>query len=261
MGLLGLRQSESRIDHWIVWELTLINRLRFSDIDLFTDCSPAQPILQTAPVTTQCTCSPWTSGRKKHRGPVCYNSMIKIDVFCIKIHLIYYKMAWIMSHHGEKPVWCQQVSQQSSRMDFTLRLPIGRRKHLMIKILTNPMCNVWHLNFTSDLADVISWRLVNEVFLPPCWRHAHFGFAHHQQPLRWLKPFLKHWYVKLYELIALHTLKWINVIKLGHFVWNIIYCLIRIKFKDRWVVFFIYDSFCWTKSPTAAGVGSRNDAM
>ena len=82
----------------------------------------------------------------------------------------------------------------------------------------------------------------------------------HQWPLRWLKLFLKHWYVKLYELIAPHTLKWINsVIKLGHFVWNIIYCLSRIKFKDRWVVFFIYDSFCWTKLPTAAGLGSRND--
>ena len=109
-------------------------------------------------------------------------------------------------------------------------------------------------------------RVVSGVnkFLPPSWRHthAHFGFAHCQQPLRWLKPFLKHWYVKLYELIAPHTLKWINsVIKLGHFVWNIIYCLSRIKFKDRWVVFFIYDSFCWTKSPTAAGLGSRNDAM
>ena len=102
------------------------------------------------------------------------------------------------------------------------------------------------------------------LFLPPSWRHAHahFGFAHRQQPLRWLKPFLKHWYVKLYELIAPHTLKWINsVIKLGHFVWNIIYCLSRIKFKDRWVIFFIYDSFCWTKSPTAASLGSRNDAL
>ena len=101
-------------------------------------------------------------------------------------------------------------------------------------------------------------------FLPPSWRqaHAHFGFAHRQQPLRWLKPFLKDWYVKLYELIAPHTLKCINsVIKLGHFVWNIIYCLSRIKFKDRWVVFLIYDSFCWTKSPTAAGLGSRNYAM
>ena len=94
-----------------------------------------------------------------------------------------------------------------------------------------------------------------------CHAHAHFGFAHRQQPLRWLKPFL-HWYVKLYELIAPHTLKWINsVIKPGHFVWNIIYCLSRIKLKDRWVVFFIYDSFCWTKSPTAPGLGSRNDAM
>ena len=63
------------------------------------------------------------------------------------------------------------------------------------------------------------------LFLPPSWRHAHahFGFAHRQQPLRWLKPFLQHWYVKLYDLIAPHTLKWINsVIKLGHFVWNII---------------------------------------
>ena len=104
----------------------------------------------------------------------------------------------------------------------------------------------------------------NFQFLPPSWRHAHahFGFAHRQQPLRWLEPFLKHWYVKIYELIAPHTLKWINsVIKLGHFVWNIIYCLRRIKFKDRWVVFFIYDSLCWTKSPTAASLGSRNDAM
>ena len=110
----------------------------------------------------------------------------------------------------------------------------------------------------SKVLDILS------LFLPPSWRHAHahFGFAHRQQPLRWLKPFLKHWYVKLYELIAPHTLKWINsVIKLGHFVWNIIYCLSRIKFKDRWVIFFIYDSFCWTKSPTAASLGSRNDAM
>ena len=108
---------------------------------------------------------------------------------------------------------------------------------------------------------ILSFRVV---LMPPSWRHAHahFGFAHRQQPLRWLKPFLKHWYVKLYELIAPHTLKWINsVIKLGHFVWNVIYCLSRIKFKDRWVVFFIYDSFCWTKSPTAASLGSRNDAM
>ena len=114
---------------------------------------------------------------------------------------------------------------------------------------------------TGPSCRLVGWLVE---FLPPSWRHAHahFGFAHRQQPLRWLKPFLKHWYVKLYELIAPHTPKWINsVIKLGHSVWNIIYCLSRIKFKDRWVVFFIYDSFCWTKSPTAAGLGSRNDAM
>ena len=53
--------------------------------------------------------------------------------------------------------------------------------------------------------------------------------------------------------------------KQRHKTWSFclkyIYCLSRIKFKDRWVVFFIYDSFCWTKSPTAAGLGSRNDAM
>ena len=99
------------------------------------------------------------------------------------------------------------------------------------------------------------------LFLPPSWRHAHAhcGFAHRQQPLRWLKPFLKHWYVKLYELIAPHTLKWINsVTKLCHFVWNIIYCLSRIKFKDRWVVFFIYDSFCWTRGGACA---ARSDVF
>ena len=124
----------------------------------------------------------------------------------------------------------------------------------------------WHTEAWTKWTPFLRWHFWMNflVFLPPSWRHAHahFGFAHRQQPLRWLKPFLKHWYVKLYELIAPHTLKWINsVIKLGHFVWNIIYCLSRIKFKDRWVVFFIYDSFCWTKSPTAASLGSRNDAM
>ena len=128
----------------------------------------------------------------------------------------------------------------------------------------------WFFSFYASISRVGLYSMKSrptrqiELFLPPNWRHAHahFGFAHRQQPLRWLKPFLKHWYVKLYELIAPHTLKWINsVIKLGHFVRNIIYCLSRIKFKDRWVVLFIYDSFCWTKSPTAAGLGSRNDAM
>ena len=125
------------------------------------------------------------------------------------------------------------------------------------KMVQKPFRVAWH--YDTPWYCIIS-HLVNDpvdLCLPPSWRHAHthFGFAHRQQLLRWLKPFLKHWYVKLYELIAPHTLKWINsVIKLGHFVWNIIHCPSRIKFKDRWVVFFICDSFCWTKSPTAAGL-------
>ena len=108
---LGLRQSESRIDQWIIWELTPISRLRFSKIYLFTDCSPPHTKIQTAPVTAQCACSHRTSEQKMHCGPVCYNSMIKIDVYCIKIRWFYDKMARIMWHCGGKLVWCQQVSQ------------------------------------------------------------------------------------------------------------------------------------------------------
>ena len=40
------------------------------------------------------------------------------------------------------------VCLQSSRMDFTLRLPIGRRKHQMIIILTNPTSDIWILRLT-----------------------------------------------------------------------------------------------------------------
>ena len=145
---------------------------------------------------------------------------------------------------------------------------LGSLRHRNLMILQNKLFLYmqWtpvRLLATSNVSSVHQ-QMTGKIFLSPSWRHAHahFGFPHRQQPLRWLKPFLKHWYVKLYELIAPHMLKWINiVIKLGHFVWNIVYCLSQIKFKDRWVVFFIYDSFCWTKSPTAAGLGSRNDAM
>ena len=108
---LGLRRSESRIDHWIIWELAPISRLRFSKIDLFTDCSPTQTKIQTAPVTAQCACWHRTSKRKMHCGPVCYNSMIKNYVYCFKIRWFYDKMAWITWHCGGKLVWCQQVSQ------------------------------------------------------------------------------------------------------------------------------------------------------
>ena len=37
---LGLWWYESRINCWIVWDLMPINRLQFSKINLFTDCSP-----------------------------------------------------------------------------------------------------------------------------------------------------------------------------------------------------------------------------
>ena len=94
--------------------------------------------------------------------------------------------------------------------------------------------------------------LIAAIFLPPRWRHTHehFGFVHRQPPLWWLKPFLKHRYVKIYELIAPHTLKWMNiVIKLSHFVWNIIHCPSQLKFQDRWLVFFSCDSFWWPNRP------------
>ena len=144
--------------------------------------------------------------------------------------------------------WCRYSTEKC--------LPYSHLPFVYVIILS--ISPIWRIGETDPSTKT------SKIFLPPSWRHAHahFGFAYRQQPLRWLKPFLKHWYVKLYELIAPHKLKWINsAIKLGHFVWNIIYCLSRIKLKDRWVVFFIYDSFCWTKSPTAAGLGSRNDAM
>ena len=154
----------------------------------------------------------------------------------------------------------------SLRQPFWLGTANLSEMHWYLFVMHNNLLICWGfpMHCTRNLQFISGNGIFFMQFLPPSWRHAHahFGFAHRQQPLRWLKPFLKHWYVKLYELVAPHTLKWINsVIKLGHFVWNSIYCLSRIKFKDRWVVFFIYDSFCWTKSPTAAGLGSRNDAM
>ena len=106
---LGRQRSESRIDHWIVWELTPINRLQFSKIDLFTDCSPAQPIIQTAPVTAHAHAD--HPGGKSIVGRYSTIPWLKLMFFCIKIHWIYHKMAWIMWHRGGKPVWCQQVSQ------------------------------------------------------------------------------------------------------------------------------------------------------
>ena len=48
---------------------------------------------------------------------------------------------------------------QSSRKDFTLRLPIVRRKHQMIIILTNPTSDIEFYVWHGSRADVISWRL------------------------------------------------------------------------------------------------------
>ena len=104
----------------------------------------------------------------------------------------------------------------------------------------------------------------NSVFLPPNWghTHAHLRFAHHRQPLRWLQPFLKHRCVKLYELTAPGTLILMNIVmKLGHFAWYIVFYLSQVKFSDRWVVFISYNIFCWTRLPTAAGLGTRNDLI
>ena len=41
------------------------------------------------------------------------------------------------------------------------------------------------------------------------------------------------------------------------------YCILSMssKISRQMVIFFSYDSFCWTKLPTATGLGSRNDAM
>ena len=51
----------------------------------------------------------------------------------VHIHWSYYSLA---------------LRSQSSRKDFTLRLPIGRRKHQMIIILTNPTSDIWILRLT-----------------------------------------------------------------------------------------------------------------
>ena len=56
----------------------------------------------------------------------------------------------MMSQHWFRQ-WLGGIRQQplqSSRMDFTLRLPIGRRKHQMIIILTNPTSDIWILCLT-----------------------------------------------------------------------------------------------------------------
>ena len=56
---------------------------------------------------------------------------------------------------------------QSSRMDFTLRLPISRHKHQMIIILTNPTSDIWILRLTWQTC----WRdFVKTVIMASCFR-------------------------------------------------------------------------------------------
>ena len=74
-----------------------INLLRLSKIYLFTDCSPTQPKIQTAPVTSQCACSHHTFGRKKHYGFAAI-PWLNLMFFGSKIRWFYDKMAWIVWH-------------------------------------------------------------------------------------------------------------------------------------------------------------------
>ena len=56
---------------------------------------------------------------------------------------------------------------QSSRMDFTLRLPISLHKHQMIIILTNPTSDIWILRLTWQTC----WRdFVKTVIMASCVR-------------------------------------------------------------------------------------------
>ena len=59
-----------------------------------------------------------------------------------------YKRRWVYSQSRCSPRRQAASGAQSSWMDFTLRLPIGRRKHQMIIILTNPTSDIWILRLT-----------------------------------------------------------------------------------------------------------------
>ena len=76
--------------------------------------------------------------------------------FC---HSCWWNLSWLSKFYMEISVWLQTPRKllgfhgteerfQSSRKDFTLRLPIGRRKHEMIIILTNPTSDIWILRLT-----------------------------------------------------------------------------------------------------------------
>ena len=90
---------------------------------------------------------------------------------------------------------------QSSRMDFTLRLPIGRRKHQMIMILTNPTSDIWILRLTwltwfrEDCAAVAHpteislklWRKSPKFFWQQATQCCEFYFIVDKLPLLLLK--------------------------------------------------------------------------
>ena len=98
-----------------------------------------------------------------------YLLWVQRATYCVDIKIELYKIFAIINRvikglHCITPSLNDHVDYQSSRMDFTLRLPIGRRKHQMIIILTNPT-STNPTNFTSDMADVISWRLDNIIII------------------------------------------------------------------------------------------------
>ena len=81
-----------------------------------------------------------------------------------------------------RPQWVWSIHSglvmpyQSSWMDFTLRLPIGRLKHQMIIILTNPISDIWILRLTWQTwfrEDCHMLSFVNE----PCHHFSENGLS------------------------------------------------------------------------------------
>ena len=102
-----------------------------------------------------------------------------------------------------RPVWLEMPRQQCHRhMSITPR----KNTELLLILLVVTRHNYWMVTLFSKHFVKSVWLLSGQdgrpwfmYSCPPSWRHthAHFGFAHRQQPLRWLQPFLKHRYVKL----------------------------------------------------------------
>ena len=132
---------------------------------------------------------------EKHAGLTtiwyCQSEWVKIfkEIWVILMCLDWQNVQWTANYMlvirtgNTSKVFNMTVCVQSSRKDFTLRLPIGRRKHQMIIILTNPTSDIWILRLTWQTCwrDFVKTVCINYHFtititvLTTCWMAVGWG--------------------------------------------------------------------------------------